>query len=186
MDQGHRRDLTLLLILFASLDHVNSTQIGMMYEGWHAPAYFGRAGNPTNITVEDVIRSNGSLSMQSAEPTSAAAMSFFWHKEPIDGFYCIYRKRSTENVSSCGLPDCPGITATMQRHAAMLTDVGVDFIVADSTNIQTQGAAADALQLRPWNVVGEEWLNLRQQGIPTPKIASKPSLLLMTLSCSQS
>lgn len=33
------------------------------------------------------------------------------------------------------------------------------------------GAAADALQLRPWEVVGEEWLKLRKAGTPTPKIA---------------
>ncbi len=102
---------------------------------------------------------------------SSLAMGFWWHKQPADGFYCIYRKRSTENVSSCGLPDCPNITGTLRRHADMLTSVGVDFIVADSTNIQSTGAAADALQLRPWEVVGEEWLALRKQGIPTPKIA---------------
>lgn len=53
----------------------------------------------------------------------------------------------------------------------MLTGVGVDFIVADSTNIQSTGAAADALQLRPWEVMGEEWLALRRLGIRTPKIA---------------
>ena len=42
---------------------------------------------------------------------------------------------------------------------------------ADSTNIQSAGAAADALQLRPFEVVGEEWQKLRQQNnISTPQI----------------
>jgi hypothetical protein len=155
-----------------------SAQVGMMYEGWHAPAYWGRRGSggsiPSNtLTVEDIIRSNGSLSMANASAgfDNARRMGFWWHKQPADGFYCIYRKRASENASSCGLPDCPNITATLTRHAKMLTDAGVDFIVADSTNIQDTGAAADALQLRPWEVLGEEWLQLRKAGTPTPKIA---------------
>ena len=53
----------------------------------------------------------------------------------------------------------------------MLIGAGVDFIVVDSTNIQTAGSAADALQLRPWEVLAEEWLALRRQGVATPKIA---------------
>ena len=64
-----------------------------------------------------------------------------------------------------------GISATLARHAEMLTGAGIDFIVADSTNAQSTGAMADALQLRPWEVVAEEWLALRKQGTPTPKIA---------------
>ena len=62
---------------------------------------------------------------------SARGSGFRWHKEPLGGFYCIYRKRSTEHTSSCGLPDCPGITATLTRHAKMLTGAGVDFIVSE-------------------------------------------------------
>jgi hypothetical protein len=98
-------------------------------------------------------------------------MGFWWHKQPAEGFYCIYRKRDTENISSCGLPDCPDIPRTLRRHADMLVGAGVDFIVADSTNIQSVGSAADALQQRPWEVVGEEWLALRKLGVSTPKIA---------------
>ena len=122
--------------------------------------------------LEGVIRSNGTLSMATMSAgQNSKSMGFWWHKQPADGFYCIYRKRDTENVSSCGLPDCPGIPQTLRRHAEMLTSASVDFIVADSTNIQSVGSGADALQLRPWEVVGEEWLALRKQGIETPKIA---------------
>jgi hypothetical protein len=142
----------------------------MMYEGWHAPAYFGRNAG-TNTTVEDVIRSNGTLPLSVVLPTSPKASGFWFHKQPADGFYCIYRKRSTENTSSAGLPDCPGITETLTRHAKLLTGVGVDFIVADSTNLQKTGGFADAIQLRPWEVLAEEWLALRKKGVATPAIA---------------
>ena len=95
-------------------------EVGMLYEGWHAPAYFGR--NPgSNTTVEDVIRSNGTVPLSVVSPTSPKASGFWFHKQPADGFYCIYRKRSTENTSSAGLPDCPGITATLTRHAKQLS-----------------------------------------------------------------
>eukprot|EP01043_Picozoa_sp_COSAG02_P104116 COSAG02_NODE_40108_length_409_cov_0.822581_2_plen_69_part_01 len=44
--------------------------------------------------LEDVIRSNGTLSMANISGTmdSSLAMGFWWHKQPADGFYCIYRK----------------------------------------------------------------------------------------------
>lgn len=157
--------------LLAAPSAAAGVQVGMMYEGWQAPAYWGRS-LANDLTVEDVIRSNGSHAMANMSTgMNSRSMGFWWHKQPLDGFYCIYRKRDSENTSSCGLPDCPNITQTLTRHANMLTTAGVDFIVADSTNIQSQGAAADALQLRPWDVVGEEWLALRKQGIPTPKIS---------------
>ena len=153
--------------------------VGMAYEGWHAPAYFGRQpttpGSPASITVEGVIRSNASLS-SAAPRNSTLGMSFYYHSEPASGFYCIYRKRSNESVSSCGLPDCPNITATLARHAAMLVEAGVDFVVLDSTNFQHISAGADALQLRPFEVVAEEWLKLRSAGLPTPRIAAWQNL----------
>ena len=153
---------------------VSSTalEIGMMYEGWHAPAFWGR-NFETNLTVEDVIRSNGALTLSnmSAGFNESRRMGFWFHKQPKDGFYCIYRKRGTENVSSCGLPDCPNIEKTAERHARHLDDAGVSFIVMDSTNIQNTGPSADALQLRPWQVLAEEWLSLNARGIKTPKMA---------------
>jgi hypothetical protein len=161
--------LATTALLVAQLN-VLAVEVGMMYEGWHAPAFFGR-NMGTNVTVEDVIRSNGTLPLSTVKPTSSKAQGFWFHKQPAAGFYCIYRKRSSENTSSAGLPDCPGITETLTRHAKQLTDAGVDFVVADSTNIQNTGGFADTIQLRPWEVLAEEWLGLRQKGIKTPKIA---------------
>ena len=119
----------LLLLLLSYHVVCHATQKGILYEGWHAPAYFG-AAHSDNITIEDVVRSNGTMSMSSAAPFNNMSMGFWWHTKPLPGFYCIYRKRRTENVSSCGLPDCPDIESTLRRHADMLTDVGIDFIVA--------------------------------------------------------
>ena len=79
--------------------------------------------------------------------------------------------------------DCDNITATLTRHASMLTEVGVDFAVADSTNIQSTGKAADALQLRPFEVMLEEWSALRAKGIATPKLAIWQNLQVCALGC---
>lgn len=141
-------------------------QVGMMYEGWHAHAYFGKG--ESRLTLEDVVRSNGTLALSDMAPDSTAD-GFYWHVEPEDGFYCIYRKRSNES-EGC-LPDCPNITGTLTRHANMLTGAGVDFVVADSTNFFITGDDADCFQLRPFEVLAEEWLNLRMAGVSTPRIA---------------
>jgi hypothetical protein len=53
---------------------------------------------------------------------------------------------------------------TLARHAAQLTAAGVDFIVTDQTNISEFTAFGDAIQLRPFEVVLEEWRQLRDQG----------------------
>lgn len=77
--------------------------------------------------------------------------------------------------------DCDNITETLTRHAAMLVAAGIDFVVADSTNIQSTGKAADALQLRPFEVMLEEWSALRAKGIPTPKVAIWQNLQVLVL-----
>lgn len=163
--------LLFALISLLSLGSAKDTTVGMMYEGWHAPAFFGRGTR--NLTLEKVLQSNGGLTVGDMRTgwNGSLSMNFYFHKQPTNGFYCIYRKRANESVSSCGLPDCPNIPDTLARHAAMLTKVSVDYIVADSTNMISMGPPADALQLRPFEVVAEEWLALRNRGISTPQIA---------------
>lgn len=63
----------------------------------------------------------------------------------------------------------------------MLVAAGIDFVVADSTNIQSTGQAADALQLRPFEVMLEEWSALRAKGIPTPQVAIWQNLQVLVL-----
>ena len=194
-----------------------AARVGMMYEAWHAPCFFGRGS--AGLTVEAVLQSNGSRKMadMQAGMDLLRSMDFYWHKEPADGFYCIFRNRpnstaaaaaaaaavvaaatTTATTTTAGeaqgsssasspprarlhltqpsltddppLPDCPNITATLTRHAAMLAGAGVDFVFVDSTNIQNAGYAADVLQLRPIEVLLEEWTALRAAEVPTPRV----------------
>ena len=58
----------------------------------------------------------------------------------------------------------------------MLTGAGIDFVFVDSTNIQHVGQAADLLQLRPLEVLLEEWALLRSNGVPTPRVVVHQNL----------
>ena len=118
--------------------------VGIMYEGWHAPATQAIEdcrGCAAPITIEDVLRSNGTLSLTDAYATANASVSqgFHFHKKPLQGFYCIYRKRATDAHGATGLRDCRDISSTTARHAAVLSAANISFIVADSTNIQAHG-----------------------------------------------
>lgn len=141
------------------------------YEGWHAPAVAGLKDAASALTVERVLRSNGSVTMQDMAQgiDLDTAVEFFYQKEPINGFYCIYRKRANESKGV--VPDCLNISSTLRRHAQMPNDVNVSFVVADSTNIVDSGPVADVLQLRPFEVLAEEWLAMREQGLLTPQIS---------------
>ena len=91
------------------------------------------------------------------------------------------------------VPDCPNITQTLTRQAKELVDAGIDFVVVDSTNAYTcsgnvpdtchatsrlmgpgcpgMSCQGDVLELRPTEVLFEEWGKLRAAGVPTPQIA---------------
>jgi hypothetical protein len=103
-------------------------------------------------------------------------------KEPQGGIYCIYHSRqpgdlhyNAQNEGSLldvtGIADCPDYAATLQRHAQQLVAAGVDFVVFDATNIPDYNNAGDALQLRPFEVLLQEWSALRASGIQTPDVA---------------
>ena len=150
--------------------------VGIMYEGWHAPAVQAIedcTGCAPPLTVEAVLRSNSTQSLSDAYATADTnvAQGFHFHKEPQQGFYCIYRKRATDAHGATGLRDCRDIPGTAARHAAMLSAANISFVVADSTNIQSDTEFGDAIQLRPFEVLAEEWHALRQRGRTTPQIA---------------
>eukprot|EP01116_Phalansterium_solitarium_P024335 TRINITY_DN8897_c0_g1_i1.p1 TRINITY_DN8897_c0_g1~~TRINITY_DN8897_c0_g1_i1.p1 ORF type:complete len:585 (+),score=186.92 TRINITY_DN8897_c0_g1_i1:185-1939(+) len=154
---------------------------GILYEGWHGFAAnairtITQQLNGTAVTVEQVIRSNGNLSMYDMLDKygmSQASDGFYYQVEPQAGFYCIYRKRPGEVGI---IPDCPGISDTLTRHAKQLLAGGIDFIAIDSTNLPTLSNEADVIQLRPIEVVFEEWAALRAQGINTPAITVWPCI----------
>ena len=60
---------------------------------------------------------------------------------------------------------------TASTHAKWLTDANIDYVAVDITNWPDVNEPTDIGVLRPTEVLFEEWLKLRQQGIPTPKIA---------------
>jgi hypothetical protein len=163
--------------------YMELADVGIIYDGWHTTAYFGRSPT-TNDTVEEIIRSNGTKTMDTIghDMTLANGNNGFWHKEPIDGFYCIYRKRPQDNwdwhwplqpcpASGCTFQDCPNIRETTTRHARQLIEAGIDFVIFDATNEEKFDWQGDATQLRPFEVLCEEWLKLRQAGIRTPTLA---------------
>ncbi len=154
---------------------VPSPRVGMFYLVWHGPAAnamrtLAGKGAP-QLTIEDVVRSNGTkklADMLQVHGLEGDAMAFYYHVRPKLGFYCVYRARPGETGH---IPDCPDIEKTLTTHAAQLVAAGVDHVVIDATNLSGLDRAGDLLQLRPIEVLFEEWAKLRGKGIKTPQIA---------------
>lgn len=154
---------------------VPSPRVGMFYLVWHAPPAdamrtIAAKGAP-QYTMEDLVRSDGAKKLADVLQVHAlegAAMSFYYHVKPKLGFYCVYRARAGETGY---VPDCPNIETTLTTHAAQLIAAGVDHVVLDATNLTGLDMAGDLLQLRPTEVLFEEWAKLRSKGLKTPQIA---------------
>ncbi len=172
-------------------------RVGMFYLGWHQPAYTAvqatiALGKPV-LTVEDVLRSR----VESGAPPGpvysfdqilaqngldGVAANFYYQATPAEGPYCLVHARSPgalnydvthEGTYGSGpVPDCPKYAETLARHAEQLTSAGVDYVVTDQTNIADYNAFGDAIQLRPFEVMLEEWRALRKSGVRTPDIAA--------------
>lgn len=165
------------LTSFSIVSNASKPRTGILYEGWHAPPATAMrnvsARGDTPLTVEAVIASNGAHTlpdMLSQYGLEGLADGFSYQAEPSAGFYCIYRKRANESRGH--LPDCPNITETLTRHANVLLGAGVDYVTADGTNLQTESVQADVIQVRPMEVLFEEWAALRAKGVATPAIAA--------------
>jgi hypothetical protein len=125
------------------------------------------------VTVEDVIRSNGTLQLADIldnHNETGPAYNFYYQATPAMGYYCWYRGGSTTEPRVAA--DCPNITGTLTQEAEWLTAAGVDFITMDATNLPTWSAQAEAIQVRPQEVLFEEWTALRAAGKPTPAVAA--------------
>ena len=186
-------------------------RVGIVYEPWHAPAYwFMRQNSTMPLSVEEIVRANGSrvLSDIFAPPHRPLdqGMGFWWHATPAGGRYCIYRKRDDEEVGY--VPDCPNITQTLTRQASELVGAGIDFVVVDSTNAFTcsgsvpdtchatsrldgpgclgMSCQGDVLELRPTEVLFEARASTRCS-LPLLRAAVptpvNPSLLCLPLIC---
>jgi len=146
-------------------------RVGILYSGWHLPVVNGwRAAGTPFVSVETVLRSDGTLSLGQANTDTA--FHAVWHSTPPEGEpYCIYHARSSGDLhynpvhessylALKNVPDCRNYSAIAARHATSLVAAGVDFIVYDSTNLQQFDASSDALQLRPFQVRTDANINL--------------------------
>jgi len=179
-------------------DSVNVKRTGMLYSVWHGLAWSAQryrscldtALEGSNIacvgrtlTVSDVIneRASGtSTRLKDVLPTKALrdhAGGFHYLNRPADGLYSLYRKRPGEQPLTFpegGLTviDSPDTRTVARRHADQLVAAGVDFVYIDLSNLPEKGSAqADILQLRPLEVLFEEWSAYRSAGGQTPQIA---------------
>lgn len=146
---------------------------GILYSTWHAQlgagqmqecAHEAKLKNSTCPTTEYVIQNStaGTDSIRIKDLQSAYSVT------PKKGFYCIYRKRPDEAGL---LPDCPNITETLTQHASELLSAGIDYVALDATNLDHwPDNHSDTIQLRPTEVLFEEWAKLRKSGVNTPKI----------------
>lgn len=164
---------------FASASETGSLlpPVGILYEVWHGftATTYGNISQQggTPLSVEDVLRApNGTYSLFDVLDkygARSAADNFFYQEQPVGGYYCLYRHRDGEEGL---IPDCDGISATAARHAAELTSLGVSYVAVDATNLGTPSREAEVIQVRPAEVLFEEWAALRRAGVTTPAITA--------------
>lgn len=142
-----------------------------------------RATGAPPVTMDDVVSSNRTLHFADSiwkyyANTSSPAWeaSLFMSHEPALGIYCYYRKRANESAGLGGLADCPEASHVLQTHAAELASAGFEFIAPDATNWdgdpRNASNGADLNQLRPTEIVAEEWANMRLAGAATPQLST--------------
>lgn len=147
-------------------------RLGIFYLVWHAPATQGMraiaADGGTPRTLDDVLGAGGSYaSIYKEQGGEGQTAKFYWSSRPQRGFYCLYRRRPGEAGI---LPDCDGIRETAAAHAEQLLAAGIDHVIVDATNLSDLDAPSQVLQLRPTEVLFEEWALLRAAGRKTPQI----------------
>ena len=141
-----------------------------------AAAASARLGAPAP-TAEDVLRDTSRLRMEDV-PQADWINTQYQHR-PALGFYCLYRARTGEPGI---VPDCPNISTTAATQAAWMSSAGLDYAFFDHTNFNWWGAPgggdcehnkclSDLLQMRPAEVLAEEWTKLRAAGHTTRTLA---------------
>lgn len=153
---------------------LGSGATGVTLSVWHSPAVAAlnevKAKGGPALSIEDVIRSRGALSMSEVYDKWGVndEDALYYQSFPAAGPYCMYRHRPNETGL---LPDCENITETATRHAAVFTAAGIDFVALDATNLCTPSDQIEVIQTRPIQVLFEEWAALRAAGLNTPAIA---------------
>ena len=179
----------------AALTPPRSAALGVYYTTYLSPLaqLYQNITRATGLTrtTEAVLR-NASLRLaDSVWGPGAAAASPPWrnysqtcdlmHQQPALGMYCLYRKRANESAGP--MPDCPEAPSVLQAHAALLSASGFALVAPDFTNWDgdprtgASGGASgvpggsDFYQLRPLEVLAEEWASARLAGAATPQLS---------------
>lgn len=104
---------------------------------------------------------------------SKGRLSIMQH-QPQLGIYCYYRKRENETYGY--IPDCPEASNVLRTHASEMVAAGFAFIAPDATNWdqdpRNASNGADLHQLRPTEVIAEEWAAMRANGEATPAMST--------------
>ena len=134
-------------------------------------------------SMDDVVCSDGKLQLADSIWRYTPNASFpswenglFMSQEPALGMYCYFRRRAGETWDRYGMADCPEASHVLQTHAAELSSSGFEFIAPDATNWDGDPTdasnGADLFQLRPTEVIAEEWANMRLAGEATPSLST--------------
>jgi len=160
-------------------------QVGMFYLNWHGTAWSAQQYLPTGaptLNLSDVVASRATASPKSVNDIfnvyglMGHAVNFHYEQKPSLGYYSLYRKRAgaaSYVFDGKALKDAPtSMTSSVARtHADQLSQAGVNFVFVDSTNVAQMSNFADAIALRPIEVLFEEWKAYRNTGASTPQIA---------------
>jgi len=120
-------------------------RVGIIYEPWHAPAYWAMENATLQMSIEQLVRSNGTSKMSDVLPpphnlfSPDNGMGFWWHATPAGGRYCIYRKRDDEAVGCVALtPVCKPVTRvrTVSFPARALTSVSLLWFIGATETMQ--------------------------------------------------
>jgi hypothetical protein len=166
----------------------NTARIGVYYTTYLNPlaqiyqnisAAYGWTRTMETVLRDDGLRFADSVwkfgpSVASPQWKNYSATCDIMHQEPSLGMYCIYRKRANE--SSGAIADCPEASRVLKAHAAELVAAGFDFVAPDATNWDGDPRNAsvpgsDFYQLRPTEIISEEWAAARMAGLATPQLS---------------
>ena len=122
--------------------------VGMFYWTWH---YVWRNAVPCNVT--EVIKAHpDAINDFDHEIWKQVGTGYFWD-EPLFGYYTEFDDY------------------VLRKHAELLADAGVDFVIFDSTN-------SDATWEEGYTNLLKVWSEAREDGIKTPQIAFMLNLAL--------
>ena len=136
--------------------------------------------NVTKLTFYDLIQQwawTTNSNDSNIYPVLQSRAGSFYHDEPDLknlSYYCVYKNDpNNHEFEQYIIPDCQNVSDILAEHAKMLTSSGFDFIAIDLTNLVNDDSQGYILQIRPTQIMFEEWYNLRENSnIDTPDIVA--------------